>query len=1011
MATQDATGEPKPKKAPKLWRDVAEHRAKNGGRLKPDPENPYCQKCNLFQMGCRRPLEPWGSDEPTLTVAFDAVGYKEDDAGLVAAEGSANGLTRRTIAAIAKEINFDMDNIRWLPLSRCANRTKTMVNYKTKVNWCRAFAVEDLKLHPPRMLLAIGTTALGAFSHKSNAQDWSGKLLTWRGWPDDWLTDNRFLADHPTSPRPDDGYRVPLWAVQSPKLVYATQNQRAIGQWRSQLRRCMELALSGAKIPEYDRSYYRLIVDPAEAAQALDAIPEGAFVSYDTETTGLLPFITGAKVVTHMLRYDDPSTGNPVSLAFPWDFEGSALKPHLQLLRPKLLNALYRSRLRGHHLSFDIIFTYATEEGADLRRLTDAIEEDTRHLAYCIHQSNESLGLELLTYSWCPELAGYEEDFVMRKERADLSELLDPAVGKGGHYANALKLPDRKAHEAYKRYALGDVETVHVSAPRMRTAMKEVKPYVIPLSDPNNLGSFRRYEVPPTSFAYEKIMLRGQRVLTRIMGRGMYIDQQELAVQEDLFPKLIKEAREKLRTVDEQIIKWCDQQTATVPDWKLDLESREQLKTILFTILKLPVKRLTESGNKQFKDLEHVPPERLLEFAAVDKFTLTSLVAENPTLAPLKDYRKLYKAYTMFVRSMRNIKVEGVDKHDRTKDQYLMPDGCVHATFNPTGTSSGRLSSSRPNLQQIVRDSMIKKLFASRFGAEGCIYQFDLSQIELRLLAATCGDPLMVKAYRDKIDLHSLTTSSVFKIPYEHFEKSYLGWLQQHGREKEAKELNAKRAIGKTSNFLCGYGGGAFGLQNSLAEEGVYLDIEECERIVDGMFDTYPRLRQYIGLYKRFIMKHGCAASVFGRVRPLEDVYSEDPGRLNKALRSGFNHLIQSTASDLMLSCCAIIDDLFYDRGLQSILVSTVHDSIVIDARRNELPVIHELCSAVINNMPEVLPYIFGNSVDLSWMTVVPLEGDAEVGATYFSPVKVIEDPVTKQVDWDRLLSPAPASK
>jgi hypothetical protein len=117
-------------------------------------------------------------------------------------------------------------------------------------------------------------------------------------------------------------------------------------------------------------------------------------------------------------------------------------------------------------------------------------------------------------------------------------------------------------------------------------------------------------------------------------------------------------------------------------------------------------------------------------------------------------------------------------------------------------------NSSRPNAQEIPRDSLVKKLYTRRFGPLGIIWQTDLSQIELRLLAALCGDPTMVQAYRDGVDLHSLTTSRVFDIPYEHFEKSYMAWLQEHGKAAEAKELDRKRKIGKTSNFLTGYGGG-----------------------------------------------------------------------------------------------------------------------------------------------------------------------------------------------------------
>jgi DNA polymerase-1 len=312
-------------------------------------------------------------------------------------------------------------------------------------------------------------------------------------------------------------------------------------------------------------------------------------------------------------------------------------------------------------------------------------------------------------------------------------------------------------------------------------------------------------------------------------------------------------------------------------------------------------------------------------------------------------------------------------------------------------------NSSNPNLQQLPRDSMVKKLYVSRFGKRGLIFQEDCSQIELRLLAAGCGDPTMVKAYWDNVDLHSLTTSRVFNTPYEHFEKTYMAWLQEHGREKEAKELNRKRSIGKTSNFLTGYGGGAFGLQSSLAEEGVYLPLEECERIVEALFDTYPGLRKHIGLYKRFIMNHGCAVSITGRVRALEDVHSDDGGRVSKALRSGFNHLIQPTASDMLLCAMTVAENLMRQAGLESVLVSTVHDSVVADVLRDEVPKVFEICDGVMNNMPEVMELVLGEEFDSSWTRVVPFAGDAEIGKNYLEALKIVPDKVTGNVDWDRL--------
>lgn len=232
--------------------------------------------------------------------------------------------------------------------------------------------------------------------------------------------------------------------------------------------------------------------------------------------------------------------------------------------------------------------------------------------------------------------------------------------------------------------------------------------------------------------------------------------------------------------------------------------------------------------------------------------------------------------------------------------------------------------------------------------------------------------------------------------------------LQKSGRDKEAKELERLRSIAKTTNFLTGYGGGAFGLQTTLAEDGVFLPIEGrggCEEIVEGLFDTYPGLRKHIGLYKRFILDHACAVSITGRVRVFEEVFSEDKGFVNKALRSGFNHLIQSTASDLMLTCLSVIEFLMREANLESVLISTVHDSIVIDTMKSELPIVHEICESVINHIPEVMQQVMGPGYDASWLSIVPLEGDCEVGPSYGNQLKIVTDGSTGQVDWDSIFA------
>ncbi len=141
--------------------------------------------------------------------------------------------------------------------------------------------------------------------------------------------------------------------------------------------------------------------------------------------------------------------------------------------------------------------------------------------------------------------------------------------------------------------------------------------------------------------------------------------------------------------------------------------------------------------------------------------------------------------------------------------------------------------------------------------------------------------------------------------------------------------------------------------------------------------------------------------SILGRVRIFEEVFGDDQEAIAKALRAGCNHVIQSTASDMMLIALVVIEDLMRQEGLESILISTVHDSLLIDAIREELPRVHEICTAVLNNFNEILPIYFGDNYDTSWM-LVPFTGDCEVGLDYLSMSKI----GGKDVDWDKLLFP-----
>ena len=1424
---------------PKLYRDCA------GVELTPSAEHPVCAKCAMH-CGKSNPFIAFsGSDDPLLTVVFEGPSKKEDETGVLASDGW-NAYVRKAINAVAERSGFPVDRVRYAAVTLCAPGKKDVI--KTKGNFCRWFLMQDLIEHPPRCILPVGTAAAGLLHHKGNTQDWQGRVLQWRGWPDDWISDQRFVDGHPIFGRPpvkeEHGWLV---SVKHPRIVAAEGTESARRAWLEAIVTALEVAEHPPEVPSFDRPWFDLTSDVDRIRTKLTWLVEhpNTLVSFDTETTGLQPWANDAKIVLMMLRWDDDN--GPQSVAFPWEHEDSPLmqhdgsplvegqpaRTHVDALTPLLLEALYASTLQGQNLTFDIQFVIA-RLGADIVRISDAMRRDTWHMNFTLRQIRESMGLETMPYRWCPEWSGYEEEMTLLIDRL-------PAMqpDKGGHYANC---PPELWDSHLKPYIMGDVEVVRQVAPRIEMALNETSGFRIPLASVHTRGKFRHYATPDRKFVYDRIMAPANRLLTKLMGRGMFVDRAELDLQESETPKRIRETKEEVRNADPRIIQWVDSKTATVEDWEFDLDKPAVLKELLFDVLSLPVKRLTKNGRKEYgedaKGWAQIPRSELMKYAAADKFTLNSMAAEHPELRPLLDYRKVSKIYTTYVRPMRNLFTVGIDKKHRSKPQILMPDGCVHTSFMLCGTRGGRLcvsgdtvldvrvgksgrrlqieikdiwklsqeaeciyirthrnrwrkinalffkgyekmyqihtkngskieatgghrlhgasgwvsvrdlevgsvlwvdqatrrwhdseqrelravcdspatwiqgagsgsrqehcgaeleilqacvrggaanvkrsslcgshrreyarqteptvsatseggvsvsgggwlrplatggsfqnicvlsreeyallrqgawteagiksdtaaearsygevgesrarlehyacrylrsatgipfesvrrlridpdgcvvfeghvpkfvpvyagknnstcgrgvmvrqaarvgacegttqledsilegmhvrpaadavrvpfsmeggfridrdehfcrdrrglscegrgletrrliggeglscgavhrgggvtqdglrdledtgrdvvtsiestdikavwdieveedhsyvagglihhnSSRSPNLQNIAKDGVVKALYTSRFGRDGAIYHSDLSQIELRLLAAACGDAAMVDAYERKLDLHSLTCSKIYKIPYEHFQEDYQLWLQSHGKDDVIKKMSLNRKVAKTVNFLTGYGGGALGLQNVLAAQQIYLSLEECEDIIESFFSNYPSLRDHIAYYKHFVLENALAVSLTGRVRLFPEVYSTDRQIQSKALRSGYNHLIQTTASDIMLACLMVIEMFMREAGLESMLVSTVHDSLVIDAKRNELDTIHGICGDVFENIPEVMQIAYGDDYDTSWM-FVPLAGDRAVGTSYLQELKIKPD-ANGQVDWDRLLS------
>lgn len=268
----------------------------------------------------------------------------------------------------------------------------------------------------------------------------------------------------------------------------------------------------------------------------------------------------------------------------------------------------------------------------------------------------------------------------------------------------------------------------------------------------------------------------------------------------------------------------------------------------------------------------------------------------------------------------------------------------------------------------------VKRMFVSRFGDDGCILQGDLSQIELRLTAIESRDRDMINNYRNNGDLHLLTTTKIFECTPEDWKS----------REQEgAASAKQQRTVAKRLNFGIIYGIGAEGIMNLLRSEGVYITYEEACAYIDKFYQSYPQVKTWIDSTHVSLETFGYLESRFGRRRRLPQVFSANNEMVARAKRQGTNFLIQSMASDIMLANTVLMNEWLLKKGLKSVPIITVHDSLVLDCLKSEVKIVAKALSTVMDNPFKFCPRVWGKDIDYSFLKTLPIKGDLDIGISY----------------------------
>lgn len=369
-------------------------------------------------------------------------------------------------------------------------------------------------------------------------------------------------------------------------------------------------------------------------------------------------------------------------------------------------------------------------------------------------------------------------------------------------------------------------------------------------------------------------------ILFEMENNGFKIDREKLQI-------LDKEFDEKIQTYKKEIYFDAGEE--------FNINSPKQVAYILFDKLGIKAynnKKQSTSANV-LEELRYIP--------IVDK---------------ILQYRKFMKIKTTYIDVYNALIAESGD--------------IIHTTFNQTLTSTGRLSSSEPNLQNIpTRDDIgknLRKIFVSKF-KNGKIISADYNQIELRLLADMSGEEKLIAAYNNGGDIHRATAAEIFGIDKE-------------------KVTDAERREAKAINFGIIYGISDFGLS-----QNIKISRAKAKAYIDSYFTRYPSVKTFMNNNVEFAKQHGYSVTKFGRIRNIPEINSSKYNIRQFGERVAMNMPLQGTASDIIKLAMIRVHNAFVEQNIKSQLILQIHDELIVDTCEDEIEKVKTILRREMENV------------------------------------------------------------
>ena len=453
---------------------------------------------------------------------------------------------------------------------------------------------------------------------------------------------------------------------------------------------------------------------------------------------------------------------------------------------------------------------------------------------------------------------------------------------------------------------------------------------------------------------YDEMVIPASNVLCRMQSNGLNLDTYIAARYAKIYNWRQHRLYEELQ--NDPKVRRMVKKHATNKKWKFNPNSSYHLSELYFEQYKIPVVGETPKGRpstsaKLYKNLE-------------ERF---------PILHKVRYYKLLTKMLGTYIEPVQG--------------KWLSADGRVRSTYLLHGTVTGRLASEQPNLQNIptpekepgtlLETLPIKNVFTHTYKG-GLVMSVDYSGMELRVFASVAKCMLMISIHKSGLDFHRMVAALSLRMISKNDMLQVDDWAYAKAQFQPIIGQIDKptRYVYKWTNWTLLYGGDEYTLHRMYD-----VPIEDAQETVRMYYDMFPEVLEYRESCREFAEDHGYIESPFGRRAQLPYINDRDNGKRHKAVREAVNMPVQSAASDTLLCAAIIINRYMQEQCMKSMLVNTVHDSLMIDAHPKEIEHLAHLCKTRMENISKYAAVQMPN-VDFSWL-ISPLKADVDVGTHY----------------------------